>query len=194
MLENLADGPFVMLDDDLVFATRRQDEPTKFYPSNGADIEKMFEQIQLHLQQYAHVGIAPREGANRDTDQYLWNTRVMRVLAYDSNVLKKHSIRFDRLPVMIDFDVTLQLYRLGYQCPLLNSWCHNQAGSNTEGGCSHYRTDAVQEEAARTLAELHPGFVTVVKKYTKTSWGGDKTRYDVRVQWKKALESSLSIG
>ena len=41
---------------------------------------------------------------------------------------------------------------------------------------------------AHELEVLHPDYVTVVDKTTKTSWGGG-TRTDVRIAWKKAYES-----
>lgn len=179
----------VMLDDDLVFATRRKDDPTKFVPSTEEDVGDMFWAIWEKLNDYAAVGVAPREGGNRNTQQYLYNTRMMRVLGMRFDVLREHGIRFDRLPVMEDFDVTLQLLRLGYQNILLNEWVNNQGGSNTEGGCSSYRTLEVQAEAAGGLASLHPQFVTVVTKQTKTAWEG-KERKDVRIQWKQAHASS----
>jgi hypothetical protein len=39
------------------------------------------------------------------------------------------------------------------------------------------------------LQLLHPAFVKVVEKATKTSWGGE-TRTDVQVSWKKAYASA----
>jgi hypothetical protein len=45
------------------------------------------------------------------------------------------------------------------------------------------------ESSAKGLAELHPGFVKVVRKETKGAWGGGE-RVDVQIQWKKAWESS----
>lgn len=188
-LKSKLEDKVLMLDDDLVFATRREDDPTKFRPAIDDEVSAMFSHIELALDRFAHVGVAPREGANRNTEPYMYDQRMMRVLGYRMDVLREEEIIFDRLPVMEDFDATLQLLRKGYHNVILNSWCHNQGGSNTDGGCSSFRTDGVQEAAARGLAELHRGFVTVVKKQTKTSWGG-KERYDVRIQWKKARESA----
>jgi len=70
---------------------------------------------------------------------------------------------------------------------VLNKWVTNQHGSNLAGGCSHYRTQEVQEESARKLAELHPGLVSVVKKAAK-NWGWAE-RTDVTVGWKKAFRA-----
>jgi hypothetical protein len=184
-------GPrVVMLDDDLEFATRRADEPTKFNKSSEQEIEQMFDCIADSLEEgYAMVGVAAREGANRITDQFLYATRQMRIHGINTEVARSLNIRYDRIPVMEDFDVILQFLERGYRNRVLNGWVSNQHGSNVVGGCSTYRTAIVQSNAARMLADLHPGFVKVVRKKTKTSWGGEE-RTDVTIQWKKAYESS----
>jgi len=188
ILENFS-GHVCLLDDDLTFATRRTDNPTLFYPSSKESISQMLRVIDASLDKYAHVGIAAREGANRNTEKHRFNTRVMRLLAYDMDVLRKLGVRFNRLTCMSDFDMTLQLLRAGYPNILLNRWCQNQYGSNATGGCSAYRTPKVLAESAEGLKRLHPDFVTVVEKTTKGAWGGG-TRKDVRIQWKKALAAS----
>jgi hypothetical protein len=95
---------------------------------------------------------------------------------------------FDRLKVMEDFDFTLTLLENGGRNAVTLDYVWNQTGSNQPGGCSDYRTAEVQAKAAKELAKLHPGVVKVVEKEVigKTSWGGMKTRTDVRIQWRKA--------
>jgi len=180
------DTKCVMIDDDLVFATRREDESTKFRESTPEEITTLFGSISACLDSYAHVGVSTREGGNRDTNPYAFNTRLLRVLAYRVDVLRRESIRFDRLELMEDFDVTLQLLRRGYANAKVNWMVHNQRSSNSPGGCSTYRTLEKQSQAARGLRELHPEFVSVVTKKTKTAWNG-KERQDVIVQWKRAF-------
>jgi hypothetical protein len=152
----------------------------------------MFADINAQLDNYVHVGVSGREGANYNTDEYDECVRMTRIMAYRADVLVDQDIRFDRVPVMQDFDVTLQLLRKGYPNRVLNWIVHNQNGSNTDGGCSLIRTDEVQAAAANRLAELHPGFVTVVKKQTKKAWGG-KERTDVRIGWKSAYKSARNV-
>jgi hypothetical protein len=186
LMENY--GPYVcILDDDLEFAVRRDDDRTKFRKPKDRDIDELFAVMQ-NLMGVGHplVGIAAREGANRQTDPYLPATRQMRVHAINTTLYRKLGIRFDRVRVMEDFDVTLQFLEAGYSNIVINDYVTNQSGSNTSGGCSAYRTDEVQAESAEKLALLHPGLVKVVTKHTKTSWGG-KERKDVIVQWKRAL-------
>ena len=179
----------VMLDDDLVFATRRKDDPTKFQPSTDYEIVKAFEEIEAALSEYAHVGIATREGGNRRTERTYQVSRMLRVLAYRRDIYKTHAPYFHRLPVMEDFDVTLTLLRKGYPNLILNWIVQNQNGSNLAGGCSIYRDSSVQEEAAFKLAEIHSPFVRTVTKTPKQAWGGH-TRTDVIISWKKAYDSA----
>ncbi len=184
----LKSDKLLMLDDDMTFAARRLDDMSKFVPMINLDYDDMFTDVEDILDHFAHAGISHREGANRKTTVYVGNTRQMRVLAYKKSILRKHQIT-GRTKVMEDFDVNLQLLRLGYSSRISNMWVHNQGGSNVAGGCSTFRTPEVQAEAAHELKRLHPRFVTVLQKETKTSWGGG-TRTDVRVQWAKARDSA----
>jgi len=179
----------VMLDDDLIFATRRVDDPTKFLPATDEAIELMFDEIALSLKHFAHVGVGSREGGNRRTEKHCEIGRMTRILGYKTSVLRKNNIRFDEMPVMEDFDVTLRLLRLGYPNRIINWIVHDQKGSNSAGGCSQFRTKELQEKASRMLASRHTQFVTVVQKETKGAWGGG-VRTDVRVQWRRAYDSS----
>ncbi len=187
-LDNLndRDEKQVQLDDDLVFAMRRMDEPTKFRPASLSGIRELFNDIERMLDGYAHIGVGTREGGNRRTDDYYTVSRVLRILGYRQDVLLKTGAGETTLgSVMEDFDLTLQLLRLGYPNCIINWIVHNQGGSNTEGGCSTYRDMEMQGYAAEALAAKHHPFVKVVEKETKTAWGGQK-RKDVIVQWKKA--------
>ena len=113
---------------------------------------------------------------------------MMRILGYNLRVLREEGIQYNT-PFMEDFDVTLQLLRLGYPNLIHNWMVQNQGGSNSAGGCSEHRTLEKHGKAAERLAALHPGFVKVVEKQTKTAWGG-LPRKDVVVQWRKAYASA----
>lgn len=179
-----------MMDDDLHFAVRREDDRTKFRQPEVHDIRAMVNAIDASLEAYPHVSIGSREGGNRVTEPISFNTRMMRVLAYDRRFLRKHGVTFAPMDVMEDFHVTLQLLRMGRDCVVLNNWVSNQAGgSAAPGGCSAFRTPALQAANAHRLAARHPGFVKVVEKLpTKTAWGG-QPRTDVVVSWKQARKA-----
>lgn len=190
LINNCPERYMVMLDDDLDFATRRADEPTKFSPATDPDLRHMLRTIEDSLMEgYKLVGVSGREGANRNTDQFLYATRQMRVHAVDTEWLRhtQNAPKFDRVEFMEDFDFLLQLLELGYPNRVLNGWVHNQhGGSNAPGGCSTTRTMERHNAAAKRLYELHPKYVSVVQK-NSGNWGSE--RMDVRVSWKKALES-----
>lgn len=178
-----------MLDDDLRFDYRRMDERGKFYVADDQQIKALFKEIKKCLAHYAHVGVLAREGGNRVLTSTTECTRMMRVLAYDVEVFHKEKIKFDRLPLQEDFDVTLQLLRKGFPNLVLCEWVQGQGTSNADGGCSHFRTIEMHNENAKNLHLLHPDFVKIVRKQTKGAWNG-QPRLDVAVQWKKAYASS----
>jgi hypothetical protein len=181
-----AAGDVLMLDDDLDFAARRDDDPTKFRPATTEDIADMLLDVQAKLKQFAFVSVGAREGGHMNTADYVVNTRAMRALAYSAPFLQLKRITCAPMRLMEDFHVALQLLEQGEDMIVCNRWVTNQrGGSGSRGGCSSFRTLEMQAEEARKLAELHPEFVTVVEKQTKTAWGGAK-RLDVRVAWKKA--------
>lgn len=187
------DDHVVMLDDDLHFAVRRYDERTKFRKPVGDDLLTMLSAIDAELAHSPHVSIGAREGGNRVTAATVYNTRMMRVLAYRRSYLKSHLLAFHPMQVMEDFHMSLQIMRRGQDCVVLNNWVSNQAGgSDATGGCSIFRTPELQDSNARTLAKLHPGFVKVVTKATKTAWGGGE-RTDVVVQWKQAAAAGKKV-
>lgn len=189
--EAKGDDHIVFLDDDLHFAVRRSDDPTKFRQPQPGDLRDMFSAIDRALKVFPMVGIGAREGGNRVTEDRVYNTRLMRVLAFRRSYLRNNHITFSPLVVMEDFHVNLQILRSGADTVALNRWVSNQAeGSNAPGGCSEYRTQNVQTEAAYALAARHPGFVRVVKK---PGWRGQPERTDVIVSWKKARASAEAL-
>lgn len=186
---DISDGPVLMLDDDLSFFVRRPENPKLLQKATPTQIAAAFRLMKHQLKNYAHAAFAVREGANRCTDAEIYNVRCLRALGYNAAVLKEEGVRFDRLPVMEDFDVALQLLRKGYASVTINTLLQDQGTSNAPGGCSTYRSMEVQAKGAEGLAKLHPDFVRVVEKETKTAWGGQK-RKDVNVQWKRAFSSA----
>lgn len=182
------DGKILMLDDDLKFAHREKDG-LKLHDATPKEIDRGLWKVDELLDIYAHGSISTREGNNRVDAITTFIGRPLRALAYNCAMVKDTDARFDRIPLMEDFDMTLQLLREGLQNFTIWNLCHDQAGSNAEGGCSTYRTAALQTLSAKKLAKLHPGFVKVVQKETKSGWFGG-VRTDVRIAWKKAYESA----
>ena len=190
ILENSETEKFVMMDDDLTFAYRTEFAGTKLHKANFDTIVRMFNDIEYALDKYDHVGISAREGDNRVETSLKENTRMMRLLAYNKTKVLETGAKFDRIDTKQDFDMTLQLLRKGHKNAVLYDYAHNQPGSNNTGGCSVYRDSEMMNRCSHELVKLHPEFVKVVEKATKTSWGGG-VRTDVRIAWKKAYESYI---
>lgn len=183
----------LMLDDDLSFCWRPDISKDYMGYINDKPLEMhmMVETLTEWLEEgFAHVGLISRQ-ANRNTGVW-WQEpgRAMNAHAYDTHVIRNlvatKQLSFCRVPVMEDFDLTLQLLRLGFPNRISCQFAWTTY-SNLPGGCSNYRTPKMQKETAELLAKLHPGLVQVVAKKAKT-WKGFTERYDVRVQWRKALQ------
>ncbi len=194
IIDNIEDQYICLIDDDLRFYMRGREDNSLYlqYVETQEDHVGMFRDMENYLiSGGVHCGISAREGNNRIEKDYLLNKRMMRCVAYDVKAVRNLGVRFDRLACKTDFDVTLQLLRMGKANRVSFFYAQGQVGgSNSAGGCSAYRTDDVMTRAAIELELLHPEFVTVVEKETKTAWGGG-VRTDVRIQWKKAFESSI---
>jgi hypothetical protein len=186
-MEQATDERVLMMDDDLTFAVRRVDDPTRFREPAPGELASMLHEMETLLWRYAHVGIATREGGNRNTASLLTCTRAPRVIGYQRSIFFMEGVDFRNSTVMDDFEATLHLLTRGHPNAILNTHVQNQKGSGTAGGASAYRTLHMHAAAAEKLQSRYPAFVKTVRKTTKTAWGG-ATRTDVVIQWKKALK------
>lgn len=187
-----------LLDDDLRFFKRKP--PTANTKANHSllnatpeEVVEMFALLERWLDLVVHCSLSAREGNDRVLKDWTEPGRAMRCLAYHVPTLMKIGARFDRIPAKQDMDMTLQLLRAGYVNRI--SWLFAQgqaANSGAKGGCSVYRDKKMLTDCANKLAALHPGFVKVVEKKTKGSFGGG-TRTDVVIYWKRAWESSMEM-
>ena len=187
IMEQAEDEHVLMMDDDLTFAVRRNDDPTRFRPWMKGEMRGMLMAVETMMGLYAHVGIATREGGNRNTAPLMTCSSAPRVIGYQRSIFFKEEVDFRNSTVMDDFEATLHLLTRGYANGILNTFVQNQKGSGTAGGASTYRTMQMHAAAAAKLQSRYPAFVKTVQKTTKTAWGG-ATRTDVIIQWKKALE------
>ena len=184
------DKKIVMLDDDLRFYIRKSDHDWHLRYLEPNEYPALFGLLDVWLDDYAHVGVSAREGNNRVEKLAVENTRYMRVLGYNLDMFD--GIELGRVQVMEDFDINLQLLRQGKPSKISYYYAQGQKSSNAAGGCSEWRTIDVHNQGALTLQSLHPDFVKVVEKETKTAWGG-QPRKDVNVQWKRAFNSGADL-
>lgn len=182
----------LMLDDDLCFYRRPDLKSATLVPITPDEVEDMVAEMLKRAKEprVAQVGLSARQGNNTKSVAWWADGRCMNVHLFDIKELRQAKVKLGRVPVMEDFDITLQLLRAGYHNQIAYEYCWNQRGSGEEGGCSTYRTAEVQAAAAHKLAELHPDFVKVVTKTSNSegAWEGLKERTDVNVFWRKAAE------
>lgn len=194
IVKNCETKYLVMLDDDIMFYTRKDDVDWRLrYNDKGDDMNNLFTDLLTALEAgYAHVGISARSGNNRVMEPVVENTRMYAVLAYNTEIVKKNVI-FGRIQFQEDFEVALQLLRKGFANAVFYKWAHGPCiRYQSKGGCENERTLELQNKSVRRLAELHPGFVTV-RKVNKKYEGEMATRDEVIVYWKKAYESSQHL-
>jgi hypothetical protein len=189
---------FIMMDDDVTFYRRRSPDCYNLRNATKDDTDTMLQTISCLLNEVASVGISSREGNNRAgighalaDNLVVRNTRVMRVLAYRTADFL--ACEHDRVRVMEDFDVQLQLLRKGLGNACLYYWANGQPKTNAPGGCSIWRAHELHEAEARRLAELHPDFVRLRQKINKTDRDGFGTRTEVTIAWKAAAKSAAAL-
>lgn len=190
IIENSDDDQVMMIDDDQSFACRR-DGMYKLRGMEDEDWENMLAEIVHQLDKFNAVGVSAQAGNNNSFPKEIISPgRMHNTYAFNRNVLIDEGIRFDRVKVMEDFHVTLELLKRGMPNVMLQNWCWAQSAANAAGGCSEWRDGTVQAEGALLLAELHAPYVKVVEKESK-AWVGMEKRLDVRIQWKKCLTDAL---
>ncbi len=187
-----AENKFIMLDDDLRFYKRI--DCTANAEQKGLRMLAKFELggmlvlVSRLLDMYAHVAISAREGNNRLPLPWVTNSRPLRALAYRKAPFE--ACKHGRVAVMEDFDVTLQLIGMGYQNCVISEYAQDQLQTQTQGGCSDYRTKELHEINVRKMAKLHPDIVKLRQKENKT--GGDfGSRLEATIYWEKAYKQGM---
>lgn len=185
-----SDELVLMLDDDLsTWDIRQPGTPTRYLVGDAKQITQAFADFEKQMRNHIHGAIGHRLFA-QEQDEVEIGGRMLRALAYRPSALRKLGVKF-RIPVMEDFDVQLQLLRKGYPNLVYYRMVQGQGASNNDGGCSTYRTPELQTKAAEHLRKLHPDFVKVVHKHTKSWKNGMEQRTDVKVAWQRALMSAV---
>jgi len=193
-LDSQPEDDLVMLcDDDFVFFRRIDPFEPQLRKMEEDDWDDMVLAIQDLFQKNDNlygVGVSMRQGNNRLEWNGNDNTRLNGCIIYRRSIFLDERIVHDRMNPMNDFDVNLQLLRLGYDNHLISEFCYNQGGTNAPGGSSDYRTLETQAASAHRLADLHPGFVNIRHKINKTGPVELRERTEVTVFWKKARQSA----
>ena len=175
----------VMLDDDLRFFVKREDNPKLLRSATDEDTLHWFRELEKMLgHKHVHAGFGSRLFNNAKDPGWEQAKRMQYVLGYYLPVVREEC-ELGRVETREDMDYVLQLLRKGYP----NAVCHTFVAEQSNdyaarGGCSGQRTTASSDADADRLAELHPGLVRVVQKDYKGS-----PRKEVVVRWEAALRA-----
>jgi hypothetical protein len=185
----------LILDDDLIFNTRASADAPNLRKVTSEETAELFNRMDKLLDEYVHVGVSPRQMNDKHfPDTVKYGMRQNAVHAIRPEIIHGLGIRYDAMELMEDYYVTLELFKRGHGNAVIVDWTWDQRGaSGAAGGCSSYRNAELQERASLALAEKFPDYVKAVQKETKTGWDGMKTRWDVRVQWRKAAKDGNCI-
>lgn len=151
--------------------------------------------VEHKLDEYPQVGISPRPGNNRRPEPWLTPGRAYSVYGVNPARCAELGVRFDgmyqkdkRIKLYEDFYLTLALLTRGVANSIWFEYCF-QTDHGKEGGNNTIRTNELQKLCADALAAEFPDYVKVVQRESKTFKipGQEDFRWEVSIQWKKAL-------
>jgi hypothetical protein len=178
----------LMFDDDLSFSTRVSETDWRLRPIEGEELGAEIQRLEDKLgPEYPHVGFGPRQGNNRLPGGWKTPSRMMYSLGYYLPI-DVRECELGRIETREDMDVTLQLLRKGYPNAVWHTTVNDQRQYSAPGGATDERTMERSNADAYKLAELHPGYVSVVDKDYQAS----VPRKEVVCQWQKALKDGLA--
>jgi len=180
----MAPSKFIMLDDDLRFYKRTENGKSfKSFSSMDSGVRaynfrQLFRDITIALNTHAQVGLADKFMAQEQPRLYKSSGRYNQVMAYNKDMFADKKVRF-RTITNQEHDFHLQLSALGLLPHILTEWSKD-APYYVKGGCSIYRTPAVEKRGFEELQKNWPDIVKIVP-HAKNISG-----LAVRFNWKKA--------
>lgn len=176
----------VIIDDDLVFSSRSD----PLAPNSLISIKDpeatvdMWEGIESLLEEYALVGVHPRQMGQHAARPYVLNGRIICLQGVNRRMIGQ--VKVDQFPILADVVLNCTLLARGQANAILTTHFQDHGPCQAPGGCSTYRTHDMQRRAVEYLAGRFPGFVKVVERTTKDKWLANEqgVRYDYTCQWK----------
>ncbi len=188
--DGMEDGEEVccILDDDLVFSRQyiKDDGKVGLMTLTGAECERiltLFGYMEILLEDTALVGVHPRQMGHLQKPPYNDNGKVICVQGINRRLVGTIP-DIDRFPILADVVLNATLLERGQGNKIITTFFQDWGSCNAPGGCSEYRTPAMQAEACYWLEERFGPYIKAVEKEAKSGWLGGK-RVDFRGQWKK---------
>jgi hypothetical protein len=196
----------VICDDDLYF---NQYQNTNPYETGKESIRKlvvikdreqtapMWAMMSEMLDSIPLVGVHPRMMAQNAKTPFEWNSKIVTIQGVNLAIIKEKLggiPRVDRFPILSDVLLNCTLLSHGLPNARITTHFVDWLPSQAPGGCSLYRTSAMQEEACRYIAQEFGPYARLVEKSPKTAkWLGE-TRYDLNVRWKELYNARPKAG
>lgn len=180
---------FVIMDDDLWFSKRVGDKLLKC-ENLDIDIVDMWGQVEALLDDYALVGIHPRQMGHIQKLPFINNSKIICIQGVNLDLFPYGAIpTVNEFPILADVFLNCYLLSKGCANAILTSYVQDHGSCQAPGGCSLYRTPAMQRAAVEAVVERYgPHAQAVVKRPKSAKWMGDE-RVDLRVQWKQLYKS-----
>lgn len=181
---------FIIMDDDLWFSKRVVRTQQLLKMTDEGDFVHMWSMMEDLLEEFPLVGMHPRQMGHLAELPYVNNGKVICIQGVNLDLFpNKTAPRVDQFPILADVILNCTLLSQGYPNALLTSYVQDHGSCQAPGGCSLYRTPAMQEEAVRWVAEQFGPYATaVIKRPKQAKWMGDE-RVDLRVQWKQMYKA-----
>ena len=182
--------------DDLATFGWRNEELKQFNGMEEEEWLRMYALVDDMLNEYMQVGFSARGGNNHVEEDIKEVGRAYATYGLRTDWMEREGIRFDgmyqqnkNIKLYEDYWITLLMLTKGFKNAIIYKYFFNY-NHNSAGGNSTFRNQELQEQAAYELQRYFPQFVDVVEK--EGAWGkmGMENRKEVRIQWKKAYESS----
>jgi hypothetical protein len=191
----------IFVDDNVSFSVRmlgKYKTPRVLNEDNFTAEEIRFHQIQMFnflwdVLDVENIAISapsfrPFNRDNMPDDEF--NKRFFAVWGLDTRKYyrKQNDLFMSEYPIKQDFVTGIAIRRMGYDILITNRWSFDKLnGSNSQGGCSHYRTIDMMNNVAKSMAERFPGIIKIKRRNNK-NWHGEmegKEMLDVIVNWSK---------
>lgn len=196
IFEQFKDTAHFVFDDDLGFVVKEPNpgEGTKWLSRKFTeqDFDDAFDMVNEWMEEgICYGGFLP---AWVIPDIRQWPTRecqrVMTNVFYNGPKIPR-DLEWCRVHAGEDFDVNLQLLTRGFKNRISAKYMVNCSETNSEGGCSTWRTIEVANQAQRDLARLWPDYVKIREKVVPSGpWKGE-TKLVVTIYHKKAYTHGL---
>lgn len=176
----------IIIDDDLVFSSRSD----PLAPNSLISIKDpeatvdMWERIESLLEEFALVGVHPRQMGQHAARPHVLNGRIICLQGVNRRLIGQ--VKVDQFPILADVVLNCTLLARGQANAILTTFFQDHGPCQASGGCSSYRTHEMQRAAVEYLAQRYPGYVKVVPRVTKDKWLANEQgiRYDYTCQWK----------